>query len=142
MLTKEMYGSSWVIVSTTPMPILLPESARSIAVLLLLVVLLLGTLLLLTILPQCLDDFMVLLFLEFVPLDIVLICDRLDLLSQSIAVLDQDLPLAQVEVVLLVELLLATRDCEIHSAAVTDLAIVVQEPDITSDQGGETDEVL
>jgi hypothetical protein len=115
MLTKEMYG---------------------------LVVLLLGTLFLLTILPQCLDDFLILLFLEFVPLNIVLICDRLDLLSQSITVLDQDLPLAQVEVVLLVELLLAARDCEVHSAAVTDLAIMIQEPDITSDQGGETDEVL
>jgi hypothetical protein len=133
MLTKEMYGSDWVTVSTTPMPILSPEPTRSIAVLFLLVVLLLGTLFLLTILPQCLDDFLILLFLEFVPLNIVLICDRLDLLSQSITVLDQDLPLAQVEIVLLVELLLATRDCKVHSAAVTDLAVVVQEPDITSD---------
>ena len=106
------------------------------------VVLILLALLPLAVLPQRLGHLLILLLLHLVPLDIVLVRNGLDLLAQRVAVFDQDFPLPEVEVVLLVELLLAARDGEVHGATVGDLAVVVQEPHVTTYQGRETDEVL
>jgi hypothetical protein len=108
----------------------------------LIVVLVLLALLPLAVLPQRLGHLLVFLLLHLVPLDVVLVRNGLNLLTQRVAVFDQDLPLPEVELVLLVELLLAARDGEVHGAAVGDLAVVVQEPDVTTYQGRETDEVL
>lgn len=87
-------------------------------------------------LPQRLGNRLVLLVLQFVPLDIVLVRHGLDLLAQGVAFFDERLPLGQVEAALGVELLLAPRDGEVHGGFVRDFAVVVEEPDVAADQGG------
>jgi hypothetical protein len=42
----------------------------------------------------------------------------------------------------LIELLLTTRYSEVHGGAVGYFAVVVEEPHVTANQGGETDEIL
>lgn len=108
----------------------------------LIIILILLALLLLAILPQRLGNLLVLFLLHLVPLDVVLVSDGLNFLAQRVAVFYQDLPFPEVEVVLVVELGLAARDGEVHGGAVGDFAVVVEEPNVTANQGGETDEVL
>jgi len=109
---------------------------------LIIILILLPLLLLLPIAPQRLKNLLTILILQLVPLDIVLVRHGLDFLAQRIAVVNEHFPFSEIKVLGLVEFLLAPRDGEVHGGAVRDFAVVVQEPHVTTDKGGETDEVL
>jgi hypothetical protein len=89
-----------------------------------------------------LNQLLFLLFFEFVPLNIVLVCHSLDLPAQRVSIFDQTLPFAQVKVVLRIELLLATIDSEVHGRPVADLAVMEQKPHVTAYKRRQTDQIL
>ena len=91
---------------------------------------------------ESLLDLLVLFLLQLVPLNIVFVGNGLDLLTQSITVLNQSLPLAQIEIVLLIKLLLSTGYSEVHRRTVADFAVVVQEPHVTANKRRKTNQVL
>lgn len=88
-----------------------------------------------TILLQRLSYLLALLILHLVPVNIILVRNSLDLSTQRVRFFNQALPLTQIEAACIVEFRLPFRDGVVHSRAVRDFAVVVEEPDVGSYDG-------
>lgn len=79
---------------------------------------------------------------RLIPIDIVLPRNVLNLLSQHVPLLDQRLPFRQIKTAGLVEFFLTAADGKVERRSVGYFAVMIEEPEIAADEGGETDEIL
>ena len=88
------------------------------------------------------DNLIILLILFFVPVNIILTGDLLDLFSVSIRFLYKRVPFLYFKASLLIQLCLFTTDRQIKCRTVGDFPVMVEKPKIATNQCGETNKVL
>lgn len=93
-------------------------------------------------LPHSLCNPLILFILGLIPVNVVLTRYLLYLFPISIRLLDQIIPLLDIEAFLLIQLRLAATNGKVERRAVGYLSVMVEKPEITTDEGGKTDKVL